>query len=191
MRFSSSSFCLLVQFELIYFPGREVDHYQPFLRICINQTKNINSHLCALSMISTQSSPTFTFDFLRWHANRRVNQTFIWRGFFLDLLQVCISIFSNFIPIWFWHLYEVPLSHGAQEKEPKVRSVHTVSFDWFLSGLEWILNLEFCLLKLLIFYQKLLWNIRSRLNSSTFWVFRPVFRYVWSKLKLCAQNMKI
>ena len=97
-------------------------------------------------MISTQSSPTFTFDFLRWHANRRVNQTFIWRGFFLDLLQVCISIFSNFIPIWFWHLYEVPLSHGAQEKEPKVRSVHTVSFDWFLSGLEWILNLEFCLI---------------------------------------------
>ena len=69
--------------------------------------------------------------------------------------------------------------------------VHTVSFDWFLSGLEWILNLEFCLLKLLIFYQKLLWIIRSRLNSSTFWVFRPVFRYVWSKLKLCAQKMKI
>ena len=66
--------------------------------------------------------------------------------------------------------------------------LHTVSFDWFLSGLEWILNLEFCLLKLLIFYQKLLWHIRSRLNSSTFWVFRPVFRYVWSKLKLCAQK---
>ena len=47
---------------------------------------------------------------------------------------------------------------------------HTVSFDWFLSGLEWILKFEFCLLKLLIFYQKLLWNIRSRLNYSTFWV---------------------
>ena len=25
-------------------------------------------------------------------------------------------------------------------------AMHTVSFDWFLSGLEWILNLEFCLL---------------------------------------------
>ena len=49
--------------------------------------------------------------------------------------------------------------------------LHTVSFDWFLSGLEWILHLEFSLLKLLMFYQKLLWNIRSRLNSSTFWVF--------------------
>ena len=45
--------------------------------------------------------------------------------------------------------------------------VHTVSFDWFLSSLEWLLNLHFCLLKLLIFYQKLLWNIRSRHNSST------------------------
>ena len=35
-------------------------------------------------------------------------------------------------------------------------SKRTVSFDWFLSGLEWIRNLEFCLLKLLIFYQKVL-----------------------------------
>ena len=70
-------------------------------------------------------------------------------------------------------------------------TMHTVSFDWFLSGSEWILNLELCLLKLLIFYQKLLWNIRSRLNFSTFWVFEPVFRYVWSKLKLFAQKMKI
>ena len=70
-------------------------------------------------------------------------------------------------------------------------TLHTFSFDWFLSGLEWILNLGFCLLKRLIFYQKLLWNIRLRLNSSTFWVFEPVFRYVWSKLKLFAQKMKI
>ena len=59
--------------------------------------------------------------------------------------------------------------------------MHTVSFYWFLSGLEWILNLEFCLVKLLLFYQKLLWNTRSRLNSSTFWVFEPLFKYVWSK----------
>ena len=42
----------------------------------------------------------------------------------------------------------------------------------------------------MIFYQKLLWNIRSRLNSSTFWAFEPVFRYVWSKLKLCAQKIE-
>ena len=68
-------------------------------------------------------------------------------------------------------------------------TLHTVSFDWL--GLEWILNLEFCLLKLLIFYQKLLWNIRSRLNSTIFWVFESVFNYVWSKLKLCEQKMKI
>ena len=46
----------------------------------------------------------------------------------------------------------------------------TVSFDWFFSGLEWILNLDFCLLKLLIFYKKILRNVRSRLNYSTFWV---------------------
>ena len=35
-----------------------------------------------------------------------------------------------------------------------IRAMHTVSFDWFLSGLEWILSFEFCLLKVLIFYQK-------------------------------------
>jgi len=81
------------------------------------------------------------------------------------------------------------LECSAIEKE-RGNKMHTVSFDWFLSGLEWLLNLEFCLLKLLIFHQKLLWNIRSRPNfSTTFWVFRPVMRYVWSKLKLCAQKI--
>ena len=49
--------------------------------------------------------------------------------------------------------------------------LHTVSFNWFLSSLEWIHNLEFCCIKLFIFYHKWLWNIRSRLTSSTFWVF--------------------
>ena len=44
--------------------------------------------------------------------------------------------------------------------------------------------------KLWIFYQKLLWNVRSRLNSSMLWVFRPVFKYVWWKLKLWAQKMQ-
>ena len=68
-------------------------------------------------------------------------------------------------------------------------SAHTVSFDWFLSGLEWILNLEFCELKLWIFYQKLLWNIRSRLNSSIFWVFQPLFGYVLIKIEaFCTKN---
>ena len=78
----------------------------------------------------------------------------------------------------------------SKNKKKVLTQFHTVSFDWFLSGLEWILNLKLCLLKLLIFYQKILWNIRSSLNSSTFWVFRPVFGYVWLKLKLCAQKNK-
>ena len=58
-----------------------------------------------------------------------------------------------------------------------------------LIDLEWILNLEFCLLKLLIFYQKLLWNIRSRLNSST--VFETVFKYVWLKSSFFVQKASI
>ena len=36
-------------------------------------------------------------------------------------------------------------------KDNHVLAVHTESFDWFLSGLEWILNLEFCLQKLWYF----------------------------------------
>ena len=72
-----------------------------------------------------------------------------------------------------------------------INALHTVSFDWFLSGLEWILNFEFCLLKLLIFYQKLLWNIRSRLNSSTFWVFAPAFTYGWTKSSFFVQKASI
>ena len=85
-------------------------------------------------------------------------------------------------------VFSLLLLSGPTSEATSSLTMHTVSFDWFLFGLEWILNLEFCLQKLLIFYQKLVWNIRSRLNFSTFWVFRPVFRYVGSKLKLCAKN---
>ena len=50
-------------------------------------------------------------------------------------------------------------------------TMHTVRFNWFLSGLEWILNLDFCLDFFLIFYKKLLRNVRYRLSYSSFWVF--------------------
>ena len=58
------------------------------------------------------------------------------------------------------HPYTTSLFTGSRGQERLdsfdfFKPVHTVSFDWFLSGLEWILNLEFCSLKLLIFYQKL------------------------------------
>jgi hypothetical protein len=75
-------------------------------------------------------------------------------------------------------------SHFLQYTKP----VHTGIFDWFLSGLELILNLEFCLLKLLIFYQKLSWNIRSRLNPSTTWVLSLYLNMLDQKLHfLCTK----
>ena len=37
-----------------------------------------------------------------------------------------------------------------------VTSVYTVSFDWFLSGLEWILNLEFCNTKIFNILQEII-----------------------------------
>ena len=78
------------------------------------------------------------------------------------------SKFSVCLELLYWWFHQ-----ERSKTRPANQPAHTVSFDQFLSGLEWILNLEFSLLKLLIFYQKLLWNIRSRLNSSTFWVFKP------------------
>ena len=76
-------------------------------------------------------------------------------------------------------------------KQYEPDTLHTESFDWFLSGWEWILNFGFCLLKFVTFYHKLLWNIRSRLNFSTFWVFEPVFRYIWWKSSFFVQKASI
>ena len=89
------------------------------------------------------------------------------------------------------HQGQVVTSFHTKRHQMVTYTLHTVSFDWFLSGLEWILKLEFCLLKLLIFYQKLLWNIRSRLNSSTIWVSESGFTYVWSKSSFFVQKASI
>ena len=53
-------------------------------------------------------------------------------------------------------------------------TVHISHWKFWLISVQFRVNLQFCLLKILTLNQKLLWNIRSRLNSSTFWVFRPV-----------------
>ena len=92
-----------------------------------------------------------------------------------------ISARWHFLLISFWCIIKEFVYYFLNQSNGLLMRLHTVSFDWFLSSLEWILDFEFCLLKLLIFYQKVLWNIRSRLNSSTFWVFEPAFKYVWSK----------
>ena len=61
----------------------------------------------------------------------------------LDLCVMCSCLVSTDIT-------EItPKNHSSQKK--KLRSnqpnwgLHTVSFNWFLSGLEWSLNLGFCL----------------------------------------------
>ena len=80
------------------------------------------------------------------------------------LLSTCLSTFRK--PL-------TPLIVTKNRKCNKfIWPMHSVSFDWLLYSLDWNLNLVFCLLKLMIFHQKLLWNIRSRLNSSTFLVNR-------------------
>ena len=94
-----------------------------------------------------------------------------------------------------WHIKTILIDYCDHTATSRPRlcvpPLHTVSFDWFLSGLEWILDLEFCELKLLFFYQKWLWNIRSKLNSFTFWVFEPIFRYIWSKSSFHVQKASI
>ena len=37
-----------------------------------------------------------------------------------------------------------PEKHNCNKYHHSIESMHTVSFDWFLSGLEWIIYLEFC-----------------------------------------------
>ena len=102
---------------------------------------------------------------------------------FFENLKTFVYIFSKFKNSWNWELWNRhpkanrqnrwrlirkvrQLLFDCQFRIPKLRtqstqSVHTVSFDWFLSGLEWILNLEFCSLKLFIFYQKLFFSLNT------------------------------
>jgi len=75
--------------------------------------------------------------------------------------------------------------------------LHNVSFDWFLSGLEWIFNLELRLLKLLIFYQKLLWIIRSRSEFLSLYlnIFDQNLRFFAHKasilINICIKGLKM
>ena len=96
-------------------------------------------------------------------------------------IHTVVLLFSGSI-VTFMYFLLLLLYFPLECNKCNARTIHTVSFDWFLSGLEWIIKFEFCLQNFLIFYQKLLENIRSRLNFSTFWVFEPVFGYIWSKL---------
>ena len=100
------------------------------------------------------------------------------QGFFLSRVachEWKEKVVPNMSPKVHFDAYYLVTSGKATSDEWGI-GMHTVSFDWYLSGLEWILNIEFCILKHLMFHQKLLWNIRSRLIFSTFWNFRPVSR---------------
>ena len=46
-------------------------------------------------------------------------------------------------------LYALKIQVGLGHLQ--AHAMHTVSFDWFLSGLEWIIYLEFCYIKILYF----------------------------------------
>ena len=46
-----------------------------------------------------------------------------------------------------------PKQNYTKKPELFVAPMHTVSFDWFLSGLEWILNSEFYLPEIIMEYQ--------------------------------------
>ena len=86
---------------------------------------------------------------------------------------ILFVIKKMFLELIFDQIFTLPFEPCSHNSFTVVKLFHTVSFDWFLSSLEWIINLEFHL----IFYQKSLWNIRSRFNFSTLWVFESVFRF--------------
>ena len=120
--------------------------------------------------------------FRSWRFNRHVGEIYFYLKFTYVVQHIVVMVGSTVVMMGFSLIGAINVV--VVVKKLHLTTVHTESFDWFLSGLEWIHHLEFCLQKLLIFYQKfLLWNIRSRPNSSTFWVFEPV----WSKWKLFAK----
>ena len=107
---------------------------------------------------------------------KRLKLVAIFRWWYWPKMNLSVVHFVRCTGYWFFKTYTYSLFNSSLGKISTVWTFHTVSFDWFLSGLEWNLSFEFCLQKLLAFSQKLLWNIRSRINSSTFWVLRPIFR---------------
>ena len=112
--------------------------------------------------------------------------------------QPKVSVRRNFLihefysrKIYLFFLSALPISGFHSHTYSTGRTVHAVSSCQFLSSLEKILNIEFCLLKLLIFWQTLSLKIKSRLNFSTFWVCKPVIRYYLSKVKLFHQKKNV
>ena len=183
-------------FLLLPVPSSWLECHLHFASIKLCQASWMWYRFCRSMLLSLLFYSSMCLSWYSWFTNEK----------WLNLLFRLIS--SKIIPrsfcVHWWELSPISMKNAKHKHSASISSKSLVSkryflqdhrtllvFDWFLSGFEWILNFEFCLLKLLIFYQKLLWNIRSRLNSSTFWVFRPVFRYVWSKLKLCAQKTTI
>ena len=116
------------------------------------------------------------FDFWWWHDMIQIIWRFCMKQLLHPSLKKSISWSVDGVGLLIFEVSSArarlkPATSSTVEilaSQPSIQALHTVSSDWFLSSLESILICKFCLLKLLIFFQKLLWNIRSRLNSSTF-----------------------
>ena len=96
-----------------------------------------------ISLFISFSRPTKFLIFMTLNVNATYNG--IKRNFLLRL-----RVFYFKVKIFHCALL-ANLSPNCQENDQNQHAMHTVSFDWFLSSLEWIINLEFYLLKLLIF----------------------------------------
>ena len=74
----------------------------------------------------------------------------------LDLIKLCLLLGSflnenktysgnpSFTYQSLWSILQTWQGTKANPGSPVLYTVHTVSFDWFLFGLEWIIYLEFC-----------------------------------------------
>ena len=102
-----------------------------------------------------------------WHRYQNVNAVLLFAYLFLNLkINLLLLIPSKKVVIYcpvecflfYFSCFDFCVWYSVG-KYCSTPVMHTVSFDWFLSGLEGILNVEFCLSKVLIFYQKSLWNI--------------------------------
>ena len=91
---------------------------------------------------------------------KRLKLVAIFRWWYWPKMNLSVVHFVRCTGYWFFKTYTYSLFNSSLGKISTVWTFHTVSFDWFLSGLEWNIKLECCPIKLLILYQKLLWDIK-------------------------------
>ena len=115
-------------------------HKQAEINVSCNLFESLKKQQLFLQVIDPISLAIATLSLMR-------NSNWLWN---LKLFQVTCQLnytWNSVInQVEFWQLcsFQVMETNQADPSIVHTQPLHTVSFDWFLSGLEWIINMEFC-----------------------------------------------